>query len=535
MNIIQDRYSSFTFDVCVIGGGPVGIATALSLARSNARVLLLESGGLAPDMRAQSLATVLIPDATHHRPAALTVYRGLGGTSRWWGGRCVEFDDIDFEPRDFVPDSGWPLGHDEIKPFYAAAHSFLMSDFAGERPAEILDDHPINVESWARIQNIAKSKRQELKSASNLTLALHATAISFEFDNGSGVVMGLNIQRQGRRQRVRAHYYVLACGGRENARLLLQLQTTSSNILNGAETTTGRFYMGHLTGAIASIQFHNRQLAEHVLFRRTANGTYMRGRFQLNAMTQMKERLLNTVMWPQNYEHLADGALDGASAVYQLLRFRAQGNGKETSQWQGFSRARAASAILRHPGQAVRSCHNLIKNRLLRYPHFFVPNATNTYWLRYHAEHSPLFDSRVRLANERDELGLQRLQVDYRYCDADFRSVVNSHMLLDKALRDANVGRLSFFGSPAELLQQVRGQAIDGYHQIGLTKMSSERRSGSVDVNCKVHDLQNLYVAGSSIFPTSSQANPTLPAVAFALRLASHLASKLQAKIHVNA
>ncbi|SFB62996.1 Choline dehydrogenase [Rhizobium sp. NFR07] len=532
MNVSQGRYSSYAFDVCVIGGGPVGLATALAIARgSKGRVLLLESGGTETDVEAQDLSRLVIPDETHHRPAALTVYRGLGGTSRWWGGRCVEYDDIDFETRDYVADSGWPIDHAEIKPFYSEAHAFLTSDFVAARPASILADHPANVESWARVQNVERSKRSALKSTPNLTIALHTTAISFELDTTTGVVLALNAKEKSRPQRFQAQYYVLACGGRENARLLLQLQAVSSTILNGEAATTGHYYMGHLTGAIASVQFRDRQLAQHVLFKRTANGTYMRGRFQLNATTQKSQQVLNTVMWPQNYEHLADGAHDGASAVYQLLRFRAQ---SESARRQDFSAAKAAGAILRHPGQAALTCHNLLKNRLLRYPHFFVPNPTNTYWLRYHAEHTPLYSSRVRLSNERDAFDAHRLEVDYRYCDDDYRSVVRSHMLLDRALRGATAGSLTFFGPPQELEAQVKAQAIDGYHQIGLTKMSTSRRNGTVDRNCKVHDLENLYVAGSSIFPTSSQANPTLPAVAFALRLASHLTHKLTTRIHVD-
>lgn len=532
MNISADRYSSCAFDVCVIGAGPVGVATALSLARRHARVLLLESGGVDPDPQIQDLSTLVIPDGTHHRPAALTVYRGLGGTSRWWGGRCVEYDDIDFEARDFVADSGWPIDHSEIKPFYPEAHAFLTSDFTADRPASILTEHPVNVESWARVHDIAKSKRKALKSTANLSVALHTTAIGFELDTATGVVLGLNTKEQSRLHCVRARYYVLACGGRENARLLLQLQTASSAILNGTGTTTGHYYMGHLTGAISSIQFRNRQLAEHVLFKRTANGTYTRGRFQLNGQLQKTEQLLNTVMWPQNYEHLADGALDGASAVYQLIRFRGQSS---DGKWQAFSPAKAAGAILRHPGQAARSCHNLLKNRLFRYPHFFVPNPINRYWLRYHAEHSPLYSSRVSLSHERDAHGVHRLEVDYRYCEADYRSVVHSHILLDQALRQAGAGSLSFFGPVEEMMALVKTQAIDGYHQIGLTRMSSNRKNGTVDKDCKVHDIKNLYVAGSSIFPTSSQANPTLPAVAFALRLASHLSQKMTIRQNVHA
>lgn len=535
MNIIPDRYSSSTYDVCVVGGGPVGIATALGLARGDARVLLVESGGIDTDRRAQSLSSVFVKDPKHHRSASLTVHRGLGGTSKWWGGRCVEFDDIDFDHRSHLTESGWPIRHDDLKPFYLAAHRFLKSDRGRDTSAEILSDHPINVESWARTQNVAKANSRELKSTPGLTIAVHSTAIGFDIDAETGRVRSLTVRSKGRNQTVKAQYYVLACGGRENARLLLEMQTGLPTLFNGSDTTVGRFYMGHLTGAIASIQFASRQLSEHFLFKKSSNGTYTRGRFHLNAEMQMANSLLNTVMWPHNFEHLADGALDGASAVYQLLRFGAQHEGADGFERHGFSRSRAAAIILRNPAQAARSCHNLVKNRLLRYPHFFVHNPHNVYWLRYHAEHSPLAQSRVTLAHERDEFGLRRLDVDFRYCQADFQSVVDTHIALDQALRRSSIGTMSFFRKDEELNELVSDQAIDGYHQIGLTRMSNDRKRGAVDINCKVHDLQNLYVAGSSIFPTSGQANPTLPAVALALRLVAHLGEKLRRHIQIAA
>jgi choline dehydrogenase-like flavoprotein len=424
-----------------------------------------------------------------------------------------------------VPESGWPIDHDAIRPFYAAAYRFLKSDWSGPPPRNLLPDHPINVECWARIQNAAKANCRELKSAPTLTVALHTTAVSFDVMAENGLVRSLKVKSRSGSHRVKAQYYVLACGGRENARLLLDMQTSVPPLFNGADTTVGRYYMGHLTGAIASIQFSDAQMAQTFLFRRAGNGTYTRGRFQLNSRLQEEAQLLNTAMWPHNYEHLADGALDGASAVYQFLRFGlSQADGTQSS----FSRSKAATTMLRNPVQTVRGCHQLLKNRLMRYPHFFAPNSRNIYWLRYHAEHTPLAESRVWLSAQRDDLGLRRLEVDYRYCQSDFQSVVASHMQLDTIIRAASIGSLSFFKPVEDLCEMVSDQAVDGYHQIGLTRMSSDRKRGTVDEDCKVHDLRNLYVAGSSIFPTSGQANPTLPAVAFGLRLAAHLAAKVK-------
>jgi choline dehydrogenase-like flavoprotein len=61
------------------------------------------------------------------------------------------------------------------------------------------------------------------------------------------------------------------------------------------------------------------------------------------------------------------------------------------------------------------------------------------------------------------------------------------------------------------------------WHHMGTTRMADDPRRGVVDVACRVHGIRNLYVAGSSVFPTSGFASPTLTIVALALRLADHL------------
>jgi choline dehydrogenase-like flavoprotein len=158
----------------------------------------------------------------------------------------------------------------------------------------------------------------------------------------------------------------------------------------------------------------------------------------------------------------------------------------------------------------------------------FVDNRKDRYPLYYHGEHAPNPNSRVRLSGERDALGLPRVVVDLQFADVDANSVVESHALLDAWLTRKAIGRLDYFDAPEERSGRVLEQACDGYHQIGLTRMSSSPRQGIVDVNCKVHDVDNLFVASSSVFPTSGQANPTLLAVAMAARLAEHLEARLK-------
>ncbi|KXF77215.1 hypothetical protein ATN84_07315 [Paramesorhizobium deserti] len=100
---------------------------------------------------------------------------------------------------------------------------------------------------------------------------------------------------------------------------------------------------------------------------------------------------------------------------------------------------------------------------------------------------------------------------------------MKSHAVLDRGPQASGIGRLEYLQTPDRCDQHVLDQALDGYHQLGITRMSESGRDGVVDPDCRVHDVSNLFVAGSSVFPTAGQANPTLPAVALSLRLGDHL------------
>jgi choline dehydrogenase-like flavoprotein len=77
-------------------------------------------------------------------------------------------------------------------------------------------------------------------------------------------------------------------------------------------------------------------------------------------------------------------------------------------------------------------------------------------------------------------------------------------------------------GSSA-LPSDVRG----GFHHMGTTRMAADPKDGVVDADCRVHGIENLFVAGSSVFATGGCANPTLTIVALALRLSNHLKARL--------
>jgi choline dehydrogenase-like flavoprotein len=154
-----------------------------------------------------------------------------------------------------------------------------------------------------------------------------------------------------------------------------------------------------------------------------------------------------------------------------------------------------------------------------------VPNASGRQGLlplRLTAEPSPNPASRVTLAREQDCFGVPRVALDWSINAADYRHVRRSLALFEHDITTLGLGEMQM---QPESRWAVRGT----YHHMGTTRMSEEPGRGVVDANCRVHGIDNLYVAGSSVFPTAGSGTPTLMIVALAIRLAEHLCSRLAA------
>ena len=183
--------------------------------------------------------------------------------------------------------------------------------------------------------------------------------------------------------------------------------------------------------------------------------------------------------------------------------------------------------IAHHPLRTIEFMSTFGSRRLLsrgrKAPGFLIHNEQEVYPLEFQGEHRPDYHSRIWLTDERDALGMQRVGIDLRFCEDDVDGVIRAHEHWDTYLRTNRVGQLEWLEDDprATVWRRLGG----GFHQAGTTRMSSSPNDGVVDPNLRVHSTSNVFVASSSTFVTSSQANPTLMIVAFAVRLAHHLAA----------
>jgi choline dehydrogenase-like flavoprotein len=533
----------YTCDVCVVGSGPVGLALALEFARLCRDVVVLESGRLSVDPELAEASRATIIDPQRHAKMEIAVCRALGGTSWTWGGRCVAFDQVDFAARAHVPHSGWPIGEDDVKPWYARASEYLLcGDDRFYSPPRHLrglgaDVSVAFLERWSTESRLALVHRKRIERSERITLCLNSTVVDLDFSDGGRVVERVVVAAPDGKSTVKARDVILAAGGVETTRLLLSVQRRWADHFGGTGGPLGRYYMGHISGKIASIVFDEPAAIADLDFELDTTGTYVRRRFMLSAAAQQANGLLNAAFFPDNppfhdprhhssvlsavFLALALPPI-GRRLVAEAIRIAHVGPGPHHFG------AHIRNVLLGAP-RGARDILNIVRGRFLtrpRKPSFLVRNCDGRYALHYHAEQEPNPDSRVVLIDETDRFGLPRVAIDLRFTAGDARSVIGSHQVLDSALRSNAIGRLEYWHPQEQLPSCVLAQASDGLHQVGTTRMGRDPKDSVVDADLKVHDVANLHVASSSVFPTAGQANSTHLATALAIRLAHHLNMK---------
>ncbi|MDR3499330.1 MAG: GMC family oxidoreductase [Parvibaculum sp.] len=488
-------------DIAIIGAGAAGITIARALKGSDASVALIESGGLdfEPDTQelynGESIGVPYTLDTSR--------LRYFGGSTNHWGGWCRPFEPIDFEQRDWVPYSGWPITRADLDPYYIRANDVAhvgpfayndadaWSDGGKNKPLDLPGGEVVTrFFEYSPPLRFGVTYREEIAKAPNVKTYLHSNVMEIVPTEDASSVESLRVGTlSGRRFEIRPKLVILAAGGIENARMLLLSNSVQKEGLGNGRGLVGRFFMEHphIDRPVEILMTKPDLVAPYYKTYTKLNGTNIRAVFMFSDDYLRKNRRLGTVMtW------------------YQVKEIRTDKDVEEKDP----DPARAME-----PG-------------LLQLIHSTTADAADgpLLGMRYGSgcatEQSPNPDSRVTLSSAKDALGLNQTKLDWRLSSADRANLRLNMEALARAFGAWGNGSVRILFQDRDKWDEAEGW---GNHHMGTTRMAADPRKGVVDANCKVHGISNLYVAGSSVFTTSTTVNPTLTIVALALRLADHV------------
>lgn len=545
-------------DICIVGAGPAGITTAKRLSGTSLDVCVLESGGLDAEAR--------VKDTYEGENVGLSYYplsearaQGLGGATNLWGGYCAPLDPIVFQDRPWVPHSGWPIDREDLEPYYQVAHRILnVGPFqyeptyweeAIQEYRRLLPDSPVvntrviqfseshlqestnGTSGWVTPTRFGELRRDDLVRSENITLVTHARVTDLETPPSASTVNGLRLRCiDGSSLQAEADRYVLACGGIENPRLLLSADRHAPDGLGNDHDLVGRFFMEHPHVPTASLRL-SRPRALHAYrlhFSLDAHRLGFESRppfFHLDVGpdTQRSERILNSHL---RLDARSSG-LRAAEALMRRVRPRSRTLRDERELWGD------VKSVGTDPGSVVSGLARALPGNDIRDYRFGRLNVLTI------AEQAPNPDSRVTLGDERDAFGLRKPELNWKLCELDKRSVRRLNEIFAREVTRADMGRVRVSewlnesdewdpDRPARPLRyMLEGPDPPRFwgvrHHMGTTRMARSPQKGVCNEHCRVHGVDNLYVAGSSVFPTVGSAPPTLTIVALAARLGDHL------------
>ena len=562
--------NSLRADLVIVGAGPVGLTIARECAQSGRRVIVLESGleeededhaklvemenigflNDPKDIEARIAYHQIIPRFWSQRSQPFGVAcRGFGGSSQAWAGKSAAFDPIDLESRPWVPLSDWPLSHDELQPYLARARARL--NLIDESQPEQVRTDGVKSFYWqfARSRyehtDVMRMGREFLcEDPPGIEVLLDATVTHIALRPDGRSFEHLSVESiGGKKLKLFADQCVLAANAIENPRLLLASRDVHRNGIGNMHDTVGRYLMDHPSSIVGA--YRGKAAAEpgrvfgfSARSRERRAYMYLHG-LALNEATQREEELLNAALF--FIPELSDD--DPWEAFKRLAKLKSPAPLRDLGRTVGgmgmLIRALGTKA-LQHP-RTPDWVKSLTVNAVMRFRPNLVatefaskglPKKLDRLAIRVLCEQIPDRESRVTLSDRTDRFGIPLARVDWKVSELERKTLWR----LTQLARDAVVG----MGLPEPELepwvhtgQYGDAAIIDMAHPMGTTRISGDPRTGVVDADCRVHGVDNLYLAGGSVFPTAGHTNPTYMFVAMAIRLSDTLNRVMRSKTPV--
>lgn len=469
------------YDLCICGAGVAGISIAIRAGESGKKVAIFEGGDENYSKESQALYAASSTLESYSAASNACRLRYLGGTSNHWAGRCRPFESFDFEHRDYFEMPGWPIAYEELEKYTHEANLVLdleenqAFESASEPQSWQSDKFVLDRAQMSPPTRFKEKYFDQLVASENIVLFTNANLTDISLDSEHGYVKHLKIENfVDDSYHFSGNQTVLAMGAIENARLLLNSNTQQESGIGNQFDFVGRCFMEHF-----NVNF---------------------GRFATDHEFMQPEQRLGLFSTREfSLEHKI-----GSSNIRYVVVNNPKSYGRTKFLKKYFSDMVCQSASVTETAR--------------QYVNFECPGVGLIGTL---TEQSPNRESRVRLSNDVQRFGLRNTVVEYKINELDRRTIRTNALESAKEFARLNFGRVQLSDFVLDKDKEI--DFVAHCHQMGTTRMSADPQNGVVDSNCKVFGLENLYIAGSSVFSTGGGNNPTYPLVQLALRLADHL------------
>jgi hypothetical protein len=497
-----DREPAFSFpvtDITIIGAGAAGIMLGLKLAAKGKSVTIIESGHIGEDEERQSLNEVeqtgkLMNNAVWGRK------RAVGGTTIAWGGQSLPFTSIDFEKREWIKNSGWPLKFEELEKYYNEANSFMGIDNLNyssdifpriqlKIPAIDPEIFNIHVSKWANQPDFYKKYKNELQGLTVVYNA-HTTAIHKEEKKITSLTVK-NFNRQS--FSVPVNKIIITAGTIESIRLLM---TNDLSVPNG---WLGKCFMEHPCIEAGDVKVADLYKLQQYFNTHTWNNHRYSVRISLSEKFQRQQQLLNC----------------SASLMFSLPEDCFDPYGELKSFKQDFKLKR----LIKISG----SVFSIMKSGWAYFfkKFYYKPNAQGT--LALMIEQEPLSESYISLSEKADRFGIPEAKINRNISPLTWKTAVAVSENIKKQFADSGLGNVELKEHISYANKDWKDLLSDVCHHMGGCRMSDSPSEGVVNTDLKVWDTDNMYICSCAVFPTSSHSNPTLTMLALGARLVNHL------------
>jgi len=473
-SVAQLRSSGFRPQVCIVGTGPAGISLALRLQDRKVPCLLIEAGVWEFSESSQDFYRGEVVGDPYHELNRARL-RQFGGTSGHWSGWCRALDAVDFEVREYIPNSGWPIRKQDLDPYALEAAWILQTKPKAVDRAMTAEIDEIEIRFSRPPVRFGAVYREAIERSGTIGLLIN-TAVT-ELVPGDGRIDSLVVvDAEQQKHELRIDQVCLCTGGIENSRLLLWSNARHARGVVREPKTLGRYWMDHPVYVVAEVAIFDKAAAQ-----------FTEPRFFAPSVAGMKSHGIAGA-------HLA---VEAANPAYKSAR--------------RLRRELMCVAPKLFEGLLAQTDRELVcGSRVLME------------W-----EQLPRPENRIELDRVTDSFGVPRVRLHWTKSDAERKCAVAASRMLGEALIKHKVGRLKISDWLLDDWPWPKHDQGAGSHHMGGTRMSDAAATGVVDRNCKVFGMANLYIGGSSVFPTGGHANPTYTIVQLALRLGDHLAATI--------